>query len=142
MSAAEGQKLMQMTVATLASIRDDTSFDLFWQKTNSAAEDVDVEKLSLPRRRKIPRRLDDGSEPTFPDSAENTIEPSTLKRLTSLYLASRIVLTRLATKTDFEMCKTSSARNVQDLFCKKSARPAAGGTKRRRTAFCAFFLWL
>ena len=41
-SAAEEQKLMQMTVATLASIRNDTSFDFFWQKTNSAAEDVEV----------------------------------------------------------------------------------------------------
>ena len=70
MSAAEGQSVTSMVVSTLKSLRSDASFDLFWQVTASA-EDLDVNKPALPRRRKIPRRFDDGSAPTFHTTVED-----------------------------------------------------------------------
>ena len=42
----------------------------FWQRVRDSSEALDVEKLALPRRHKLPRRLDDGSAPTFPVSVE------------------------------------------------------------------------
>ena len=69
MSASEGQKVTEMTVTT--SIRNDTSFGLYWQKITASAENIEIEKPSLPRRRKTPRRLDDGSSPTLPTSVED-----------------------------------------------------------------------
>ena len=59
MSAAEGQAVTAMTVSTLKSLRNDACFDLFWQKITGSAENLDVDKPALPRRRKAPRRLDD-----------------------------------------------------------------------------------
>ena len=64
-SAAEGQHTAVMTLSTLKSLRNDACFDLFWQKTTTSAEGLHVEKPTLPRRRKVPRRLDDGSAASF-----------------------------------------------------------------------------
>ncbi len=69
LSAAEGQYIAQMAVATLKSVRNEESFDLFWQKVNSRASQLDVGEPQLPRRRRLPRRLDDGlSAAEFHDS--------------------------------------------------------------------------
>ena len=65
MSAAKGQAVTAMTVSTLKSLRNDASFDLFWQKITGSAENLDVDKPALPHRRKAPHRLDDGSAPAF-----------------------------------------------------------------------------
>ncbi len=69
-SAAEGQAITAMTVSTLKSLRNEASFDLFWQITASA-EELHVDKPALPRRRQDPRRLDDGSAPTFHVTVED-----------------------------------------------------------------------
>ena len=60
-SAAEGQAIARMTVQTLKSIRSDELFDLFWLKVSSTAESLDVEEPRLPRRQKVPRRIDDST---------------------------------------------------------------------------------
>ena len=60
-SAAEGQEIARMTVKTLQSIRSSELFDLFWSKVSSTAESLDVEEPQLPRRRRIPKRFDDGT---------------------------------------------------------------------------------
>ena len=70
-SAAEGQAKTVMTVSTLKSLRNDAKFDLFWQKITASAEDLHVDKPALPRRRKVPRHLDDGSAPTLHKTVED-----------------------------------------------------------------------
>ena len=64
-SAAEGQVAAAMTVSTLKSLRNDASFELFWQKVAISAADLPIDEPALPRRRKRPCRFDDGSAPTF-----------------------------------------------------------------------------
>ena len=59
-SASEGQQLMQLTVATLKSIRSDQSFDIFWEKVTTMAAELSVGEAKLPRPRQLPRRYDDG----------------------------------------------------------------------------------
>jgi hypothetical protein len=69
LSACEGQRVAAMTAATLQRIRDEGSFDLFWKKVESDRQSLDVQEPQLPRRRKTPKRLDDGnSEGDYPDS--------------------------------------------------------------------------
>ena len=68
MSAAEGQEVMHSTLTTLQYIRSDSSFESFWKRLCASADELDVEKPALPRRRKAPRRLDDGSAPSFPST--------------------------------------------------------------------------
>ena len=43
MSAAEGQEVMSLTLSTLKSMRDDDSFDKFWQSTSVSSEELNVE---------------------------------------------------------------------------------------------------
>ena len=60
-STAEGQEIARMTVKTLQSIRSSELFELIWSKVSSTAESLDVEEPQLPRRRRIPKRFDDGT---------------------------------------------------------------------------------
>ena len=55
-SAAEGQQIAAMVVRTLLTLRSDNSFDL---KVMKQAELLELEP-HLPRRRKAPRRYEDG----------------------------------------------------------------------------------
>ena len=57
MSAAEGQQVTAMTVATLNSMCSDDRFDLFWDLAISMAEKLGVSGPQLPRQS---RRYDDG----------------------------------------------------------------------------------
>ena len=61
LSVAEGQGIAVMTNTTLASLRNDTHYDLFWQKVIGMAEENNVENPKLPRNRKRPARYEDGN---------------------------------------------------------------------------------
>ena len=58
------------TLHTLKSLRTDHNFDLFSQKVMALANKFDVDAPSLPRKRKAPRCLDEGSAPTFHGTVE------------------------------------------------------------------------
>ena len=61
MSASEGQHVASMTVTTLQSLRNNDNFALFWQKIEIIKKDLDIEDPKLPRKRKVPRRYEDGN---------------------------------------------------------------------------------
>ena len=66
LSTSEGQRIATMTVKTLQSLRSDSNFDLFWRKAEITRQKFDIDAPELPRKRKLPRRLDDGNaEPEF-----------------------------------------------------------------------------
>ena len=69
MSAAEGQQVASLTVRTLASLRGDDQFDLFWTKVTTSADAAGVDEPVLPRSRKVPRRFEvgDGAGYVVPD---------------------------------------------------------------------------
>ena len=52
--AAASQKIAAMTIATLKNVRNDDSFDLFWQKIEKARRSLEVGEPILPRKRKAP----------------------------------------------------------------------------------------
>lgn len=62
-SASEGQTVTDMTKKTLSGIRNEQGFDLFWEKVNRMAADVDVSDPMLPRKRKVPKCFKEGSTP-------------------------------------------------------------------------------
>ena len=49
MSAAEGQKIADMTIRTMNSIRTDESFLLFWKLIKQKASDLNINEPMLPR---------------------------------------------------------------------------------------------
>ena len=64
LSAAE--YIAQMTIETLKSVRSDDSLDIFWQKVSTKASELDIGDPELPRRHRLPWRLNDGeSASTF-----------------------------------------------------------------------------
>ena len=66
-SACEGQMLVHMTQATFRSMRNDESFDLFWDYVEKSRTLVDVSLPTLTRHRKVPRRFEVGeSEGEYP----------------------------------------------------------------------------
>lgn len=48
MSAAESQEVMSLTLGTLKSLCNDSSYDQFWQRIRGSSEELDVEKPTLP----------------------------------------------------------------------------------------------
>jgi hypothetical protein len=64
------------TISTLKSYRTDAKFDEFWSATEHATCELDLEPPHVPRRRKVPKRIDDGtSDGDFPDSPEAVHRP-------------------------------------------------------------------
>ena len=59
-SAAEGQEVGKMVIVTLAILRTEESYSLFWKKVESMASSVTVGEPQLPRRRRLPTRYEDG----------------------------------------------------------------------------------
>ena len=75
-SAAEAQKVAEMTVCTLQSVRNAEMFELFWTKVTKMASDVNVNDPVLPRQRKTPRRYDYGTaEGDFPTDVQALYRP-------------------------------------------------------------------
>ena len=58
---------------TINIICSDDNFDLFRKRITEMTGEMEIDKpVLLPRRRKLPRRYDDGShEGDFPDTVEN-----------------------------------------------------------------------
>ncbi len=65
-SAAEGQKLAEMTMKVFSKIRSIEQFELFWTTITKKASTLDIDKPSLPRNRKRPKRYDSESEQYCP----------------------------------------------------------------------------
>ncbi|XP_041374138.1 zinc finger MYM-type protein 1-like [Gigantopelta aegis] len=63
MSAAEGQRLAELTVTTLSNLRQEESYDKFWADVTKKLDHLEVNEPSLPRRRKMPARFDTGNAP-------------------------------------------------------------------------------
>ncbi len=59
-SASEGQLIAKKTVITIQSIRTDECFQLFWDKVLKMTEGKGINGPVLPRKRKRPKRYEDG----------------------------------------------------------------------------------
>ena len=64
MSAAEGQQLAKMTIATLQSLREEEAFDMFWERAITESSELDIGEPSLPRKRKPPQHSIVGTSET------------------------------------------------------------------------------
>ena len=66
LSSTEGHEIAILTVKTLQRVRLDSDFDLFWEKVELRRVQLDVGEPQLPRKRKLPKRYEQGnSEPEF-----------------------------------------------------------------------------
>lgn len=71
LSSTEGHEIAILTVKTLQRVRLDSDFDLFWEKVELRRVQLDVGEPQLPRKRKLPKRYEQGnSEPEFHATAK------------------------------------------------------------------------
>ena len=61
LSASDSQEIAELTCTTLASIRNDESFDLFWENVLLQQNHMGINEPALPRKRKAPARLEVGT---------------------------------------------------------------------------------
>ena len=55
-----------MTIKIRQTLRNETHLDLFWMKVEAARKGFDFVEPQLPRKRRLPRKLDDdNTEPEF-----------------------------------------------------------------------------
>ena len=71
MSAVEAHRTAMLSVQTQKKMRNEAHFDLFWELAACRWGEFLVEEHSLPRLRKRPRRLHDGADAEFPESAKD-----------------------------------------------------------------------
>ena len=64
LSAANAQHIASLTVTTLCKMRTDGAFQAISALVESLGTSVGAEQPSLPRKRKVPRRIDNGSGET------------------------------------------------------------------------------
>ena len=57
MTAAEGQRLANMIIATLSKYRSDETNALFQKKVDHSCQSLDNEEPTLPRRKKFPNLM-------------------------------------------------------------------------------------
>ena len=65
MSAAEGNSLAQDVIKTIAKDRNDSSFDLFWERLMKRKNHLNAHEPKLPRKRKLPERYEPGCTATY-----------------------------------------------------------------------------
>ena len=76
-SAAEGQQITAMTVATLKLMCSNDQFDEFWDQTLlNKAEELGVSEPQLPQQRKVPSRYESGTvSGDFPSTPKTHFKP-------------------------------------------------------------------
>ena len=71
-SVTEAQSITSLTVKTLQLIRNDNSYELFWELLLRQASQCNIAEPVLPRRRKVPKRFEHGTaEAEFPSSPKS-----------------------------------------------------------------------
>lgn len=99
MSAAEGQKIAEMTASTLRSMRTDKMFALFWTKVTRMASDHEVNHLVVPRQRKRTKQYKSGTgEMTSPKTVQDYYHPMYYEALDLLDNSINLGLTRMGTR--------------------------------------------
>ena len=65
LTAADAHSIAELTCSTLEQVRNDDSFDLFWEKLMLIQKKLDVSLPTLPRKRRAPERFREGSGKAF-----------------------------------------------------------------------------
>ena len=114
LSGVEGHEIAMLTVKTLETLRTDVNFNLFWQKIEKMMNELNVDEPQLVRRRKAPRRFEQGKAP-----AEFAVTPKDEYRQV-YFEALDLATTSICSRFDQKGFKILS--NVQQLLFKACSR--------------------
>ena len=78
LSAVEARAYAAVTVSTLKEKRSEDYFERFWDKVTGRANQLGVEELAFPRKRRAPSRVDKKCKGKFPRRNTQEILSETL----------------------------------------------------------------
>ena len=113
LSAAEAQHIASLTVTTLSQMRTDAAFMAFFGLVECLRTSAEVEQPSLPRKRRVPRRIDDGA--TRGHFSETVEEHYRLQYFEAIDLAVASI------KDRFDQPGYAIYRNLEELLIKGAA---------------------
>ena len=100
-----------MTIKTLESIRNEESFDLFWEKLEKDRDSFEVGSPVVPRKRKVPQRFEIGTS-----AVDN--QPTTSKILYRQQYYEALDLITNCVRSRFEQPGYNTYKNLQELLFK------------------------
>lgn len=109
-SASEGQEIARLTIRTLETLRNEDSFNLFWEKLKIHGVTFEDDDPILPRKRKCPQRFDGGT--AVGD------HPATPKILFRQHYFEALDLIINCTKSRFEQPGYDTYKNLEELLFK------------------------
>ena len=110
LSAANAQHIASLTVTTLCKMRMDAEFQAFFAMIKSLCTSVGAEQPSLPRKRKVPRKIDNGNGDNY--SIEAVEEHYRLRYFEAVHLAVESI------KDRFDQPVYVVYRNLEELLLK------------------------
>ena len=130
LSSVEGQGIAMLTVRTLESMCTAENFNLFWEKSEKMRfqQELDVDELQLPRRRKAPRHWEDSATSEFPLSVEDEYH--------RVYFEA-IDLSMMSIRNNFDQKGFQTFSNVEQLLFKACTRQCF---KEELDSVCSFLL--
>jgi hypothetical protein len=109
LALAKAEKMVDALSCVWNGLRNDNSFKVLWESVITEADSIGIEQPVLPRQRRIPRRLDDGSSQS---QYNDEIVEDCYRRLYFAAVSSAIVcLTDRFKSHAFQM-----ARNIESLL--------------------------
>ena len=110
LSASESQELARLTVATLQTLRNDESYELFWKQLEIERSSFEVEEPTVPRKSKVLRRIhDEESVGNYYDSPKDHFR---VHYFEALDLATNCI------KSRFDQMGYNTYKNMQELLLK------------------------
>ena len=113
LSASMAQHIASLTVTTLSKMRTDEAFQAFFDLIESLCTSAGVEQPSLPRKRKVPRRIDDGNGGDY--FSETVEEHYVLQYFEAIDLAVSSI------KDRFDQPGYAVYRNLEELLLRGAA---------------------
>ena len=110
LSASESQEIARLTVATLQTLRNDESYELFWKQLEIERSSFEVGEPTVPRKRKVPRRIDDGAP--VGDHYDSPKDRYRVHYFEALDLATNCI------KSRFDQMGYNTYKNLQELLLK------------------------
>lgn len=116
-SCSNAHSSTQMTIDCLSAIRTESKFTAFYEEVCASAEDLQCDEPKLPRKRKAPRRYDDGSTPHIFEDCTSYFRQQYFEAIDFVV---RDLQQRIHQKT-FEVANTIEALVVNNADAEKEA---------------------
>ena len=110
LSTSKSKELAGLTVATLQTLRNDESYELFWKQLEIERSSFELGEPTVPRKRKVVRRIEDGA--SVADHYDSLKDHYRVHYLESLDLETNCI------KSRYDQMAYNTYKNLRGLLLK------------------------